>query len=125
MSAELAALDQKAAHASSPLAGTTLYASHPVYQYFAQGYNLSIVSEHWEPGEMPSDPQWVAFAKLLREKPGEVMLWEDEPLPEVRDRLQDMGVAVVVFHPCANRPTDGDFLTVMDENLDRLAQRQN
>jgi zinc transport system substrate-binding protein len=31
-----------------------------------------------------------------------------------------LGVAVVVFQPCANRPPQGDFLSVMKRNLDNL-----
>ncbi|MGB5874266.1 MAG: metal ABC transporter substrate-binding protein [Bacteroidota bacterium] len=124
LKADLIALDEKAAHATAQLTESTLYASHPVYQYFASGYNLSILSEHWEPGEMPSDGQWRVFANTLREKRGGIMLWEDEPLREVRDRLHNMGLVVTVFNPCGNRPKEGDFLTVMNSNLDRLAQTE-
>jgi zinc transport system substrate-binding protein len=122
LKAELVALDEKAAQAASQLTGTTLYGSHPVYQYFASGYNLSILSEHWEPGEIPGDAEWAAFAMNLREDSAGIMLWEDAPLPEVRDRLQDLGLSVSVFRPCANRPQEGDFLSVMNSNLDRLVQ---
>lgn len=125
LKADLIALDEKAAQSTAQLLESRLYASHPVYQYFASGYNLSILSEHWEPGEMPNDAQWVAFEKNLREAPAGIMVWEDEPLPEVRDRLQQMGLVVKVFRPCGNRPKDGDFLTVMNSNLDRLAKRDD
>jgi zinc transport system substrate-binding protein len=58
----------------------------------------------------------------LREDSAGIMLWEDAPLPEVRDRLQDLGLSVSVFRPCANRPQEGDLLSVMNSNLDRLVQ---
>jgi zinc transport system substrate-binding protein len=31
-----------------------------------------------------------------------------------------MGIESVVFDPCANRPEDGDFLTVMKRNMEEL-----
>jgi hypothetical protein len=48
------------------------------------------------------------------------MLWEEEPLPEVRTELQKRGVRPVVFHTCGNRPTAGNYLQAMQQNLEAL-----
>jgi zinc transport system substrate-binding protein len=49
------------------------------------------------------------------------MLWEAEPLEETARRLAELGVRSVVFAPCGNTPDDGDFLTVMNQNVTALA----
>ena len=99
-----------------------LLASHPVYQYMARAYGLDLHSVTWEPDEVPPDREWVALQALLNDHPARVMLWEDTPQPQTVSRLQTLGVAVVVFRPCANRPETGDFMSVMEENLQRLVQ---
>jgi zinc transport system substrate-binding protein len=53
------------------------------------------------------------------------MLWEAEPAHASVERLRALGVQSVVFNPCANRPTTGDFLSAMKgnaENLERAFQ---
>jgi len=48
------------------------------------------------------------------------MLWEDSPLPETARQLRDLGVEPVVFNQCGNRPLEGDYLSVMLDNVKRL-----
>jgi hypothetical protein len=50
------------------------------------------------------------------------MLWEEQPLPEVQARLDELGVKTVVFSPMGNRPSSGDFASGMTANIDRLEQ---
>ena len=95
-------------------------ASHPVYQYLARGYGLNIRSVMWEPNELPSAEQWSGFRSLLTEHSGRWMLWEDEPKVEIVMRLKALGVDIAVFNPCANKPKEGDFMSVMHENLQHL-----
>ena len=97
-----------------------LLASHPVYQYLARAYKLDLRSVTWEPDDVPADGEWVALQALLKEHPARVMLWEDGPNPETVTRLQTLGIDVVVFSPAGNRPKAGDFMSVMQENLQRL-----
>jgi zinc transport system substrate-binding protein len=97
-----------------------LLASHPVYQYLARRCQWDLQSVHWEPEELPDDAQWQSFAELLAKHPAQWMLWEAPPRPEVTDKLTQIGVACVVFYPCANVPDAGDYLQVMQQNIDRL-----
>jgi zinc transport system substrate-binding protein len=90
--------------------------SHPVYQYFDRRYELNGISVHWEPDELPSDKE---FAKL-KDMAGALMIWEADPLPETEAKLAAMGIAIVVFDPCATKPASGDYLGVMQANLQRL-----
>jgi zinc transport system substrate-binding protein len=48
------------------------------------------------------------------------MLWEDDPIQETVDRLRTMGVRIVIFRPGGKKPDQGDYLTVMRRNLERL-----
>jgi len=99
-----------------------LIASHPVYQYLAEGYNLNIISVHWEPTDMPDEIEWEKFDILLKANPTNIMIWEDEPLPEVKQELLERGIQVIVFNPGANTPADGDFLDLMKTNIFNLGE---
>lgn len=97
-----------------------LVASHPVYQYFAARYGLNLQSVLWEPGSLPDDEQWQAFKALLAKHPAKWMIWEGDPLPASVDKLQALGVESLVFNPCGNTPEQGDFLSVMQQNIANL-----
>jgi zinc transport system substrate-binding protein len=98
-----------------------VFASHPVYQYLAKGYNISIISYHWEPDQMPFEESWKEFEHELDHHSARTMLWEDEPLPEIRKKLEDMGVKVIVFNPGGNR-NELDFVSLMSKNVKNLRQ---
>lgn len=96
-----------------------LQASHPVYGYLAQAINLDVKSFHWEPNLMPNDNE-IEIA-IERSKLGNsVMLWEDEPLAELRNLLEKAGMQIVVFNPCGNVPSKGTYFSKMGENFDDL-----
>jgi len=97
-----------------------LMASHPVYQYLQRRYGLNLKSMMWEPDEMPDDAQWAALARALGDHPARWMIWEGDPNPQIVKRLQSMGVESVVFDPAGNRPDEGDFLSVMGQNVEHL-----
>ncbi|MEM7146229.1 MAG: metal ABC transporter substrate-binding protein [Verrucomicrobiota bacterium] len=97
-----------------------LVASHPVYDYLARRYHLNIQPVLWEPDVPPNDEQWTALEKILQSHPAKWMIWEDTPLPESVDRLKTIGIESVVFNPAGNRPEDGDFLSVMQSNINNL-----
>ena len=49
------------------------------------------------------------------------MIWEGEPLPETRRRLEDLSVRSVVFRPCGNVPPLDDYIEEMRSNTGGLA----
>ena len=120
LKSDLEAIDAKMQAVASNFKGKTLYASHPVYQYLSKAYNLNIISEHWEPDQIPDELMWEDFEKVLASSKATIMLWEDTPLPEVSERLIGYGVKPIVFNPCGNRPQDGDFVRVMNKNIEAL-----
>ena len=97
-----------------------LVASHPVYDYFSRRYGLNMRSVHWEPDEMPGNKQWIELKAILKNHPARWMIWEGEPEAETVDRLKALGVNSLVFDPCGNGPQKGDFLSVMQKNVENL-----
>jgi putative ABC transport system permease protein len=118
---DLAEIDVALQQASSSLGHAPLLGSHPVYQYAARRYGWNLKSVHWEPDEMPSEDEWQRFEKLHHDHPAKIMVWEEAPLPTVRERLRKMGIEPIPFETCANKPDQGDYLTVMKSNAARLA----
>jgi zinc transport system substrate-binding protein len=99
-----------------------LVASHPVYQYFATRYGLNLQSVLWEPEVMPEDEQWNTLQAVLAKHPAKWMIWEGEPMAASVEKLQTLGVQSLVFDPCGNTPEQGDFLSVMQQNVVNLRQ---
>jgi zinc transport system substrate-binding protein len=117
---DLEQLDRDMQRVAGQYADRPMLASHPVYQYLARRYKLNVESVTWEPDLMPDPDEWRMLSRKLQAFPADVMLWERQPLPETRKRLQQMGVKVVVFDPVMNAPSEGDFLTQMQANVNQL-----
>ncbi len=97
-----------------------MIASHPVYGYFARRYGLTIRSVLWEPDEMPSEEQWSELQNIFQDHPAKWMLWESEPSAEAAARLRSLEIRSLVFDPAGNIPKEGDFLSVMRQNVKNL-----
>ena len=117
---DLSDLDDALKRASAPLGNAPLLASHPVYHYAARRYGWNLENVHWEPDEMPSDAEWEKLEKLYAAHPGKIMLWEEDPLPAVAQRLRKMGIEPIAFETCASQPERGDYLAAMKANAERL-----
>jgi len=122
LEADLLTLDGTLEELAAGLSDQPLLASHPVYQYLARRYGLNLKSVHFEPDELPDEKSWRELEELLREHPAKLMLWEGQPLEETATRLQEMGVGIVVFDPCGNRPAAGDYLAIMRNNVESLKE---
>lgn len=118
---ELMDLDSRLAALSKDENVSGLLASHPRYQYLARRYDLEIRSVQWESGETPSEEQWKEVDALLEKAPATWMLWETTPTAEAAAKLDSLNIASLVFNPMANKPAEGDFMSVMRENVERLS----
>ena len=59
---------------------------------------------------------------MQQERAAPLMLWEADPLPATRERLErEFGISSIVFNPCANTPDVDDYMDVMRENAQRLS----
>jgi zinc transport system substrate-binding protein len=114
---DLLDFDARLREVGKAAAGQTLLASHPVYQYLADAYALSIESLHLEPEQQLSQEDWRTLDTLLERHRAKWMLWEGAPLESTQSALAARGVSVIVFSPTGQKPAEGDFLRVMRENL--------
>ena len=120
LAADLAALDARLEHAADLLGGRPILYSHPVYQYLQRRYSLNGRALHWEPDEAPGEAMWSELEVVLASHPARLMLWEGEPLEEVKRRLASLGIESVVFDPAGNGRGDGSWLETMRSNAERL-----
>ena len=117
---DVANLDSRLAVAFAGWSDAGVLYSHPVYQYLDAHYRLDGRSVSWEPGESPDDAEWQRLTGLLRSRPATVMLWEAEPLSSTTTKLNDLGITSVVFEVGDQTPTRGDYLALMQRNIERL-----
>ena len=118
--ADLDKLDGQLKEIGGSLRGVPLLASHPVYQYLARAYGLSIRSLHWEPETVPDDSAMKDLEKITVDHSAAVMIWEGPPAVESVAKLKEKGIKSIVFDPCGNRPDQGDWLSIMKENVQSL-----
>jgi zinc transport system substrate-binding protein len=117
---DLKALDRTIEQVVSKDRVQPLVVSHPVYDYFVRRYALNIKSVHWEPDETPTNEQMMELNSILKEHAAKWMIWEGKPMKESVERLKSIGVDSLVFDPCGNTPDQGDFLSVMRQNVENL-----
>ena len=117
---ELMELDGKLSEVFAQLQDRPILFSHPVYQYLQRRYDINGQSVHWEPDEEPTTPDWIDLQQRRASHRATIMIWEDEPLTTTGRRLVQAGISSVTFRTAANRPTQGDFVTLMLENRQRL-----
>jgi zinc transport system substrate-binding protein len=122
LQSELEAIDEEFARLTSGFSDRPILASHPVYQYFQRRYGLDLMSLHWEPELHPAPDAWAAFDELVSTHPATIMLWENEPRSETRLALNDRGIRCVVIKPGGEANESGDFLNVMQANLEALSR---
>ncbi len=118
---ELDKLDADFKKRGSQIGDQPLMASHPVYQYMARQYGLNIDSVLWEPETVPDAEAMADLQKKLAEHPAKWMIWEGVPAAESVEKLKAIGLQSVVVDPCGNRPEEGDWLSVMRQNVENLA----
>lgn len=117
---ELMELDRRLVDVFTNLNDRPVLFSHPVYQYLQRRYGINGASLHWEPDARPALSGWADLRQRLVSHPATIMIWEQAPLPDTAARLASQGIVSVPFHTIGNRPTQGDFMTAMLENAQRL-----
>jgi len=117
---DLLKLDQNLKTLVSKDPSRPLVVSHPVYDYFTRRYGPNIKSVHWEPDEIPTSEQMLELNRILKEHRAKWMIWEGIPTKKSVERLQAIDVKSLVFDPCGNAPNQGDFLSVMRQNVKNL-----
>jgi zinc transport system substrate-binding protein len=117
---DLESLDRSLEELTKYYSSEPLLGSHPVFQYLTRGYGLNIKSVHWVPDQTPEESQWWELDKILQTHPAKWMIWEGEPSGEIVEKLRERGVHSTVFSPFGNVPEQGDYISAMRENIERL-----
>ena len=120
LSQDLSTLDAEIKNIVAGNPNLAVLFSHPVYQYLEAAYGINGRSVHWEPGAMPDDAKWGELTGLLKQHPAKWMIWEGSPNSEIVSKLKSIGLESAVFAPCGNTPDSGNFLSVMQENIEEL-----
>ena len=120
LESDLSALDRRIKEIVTKNQMQPLVVSHPVYDYLAKRYGLNIKSVHWEPDEIPNNEQWMALQAILKSHPAEWMIWESNPNRATVEQLKSLGLSSIVFDPCGKLPDQGDFMTIMRNNIANL-----
>jgi zinc transport system substrate-binding protein len=118
---ELGELDAQLSEVFGRFDNRPVLFSHPVYQYLQRRYAINGQSVHWEPDEEPSTRDWIELQQILTKHPATIMIWEDEPMESVAQRLANADIKSVEFRSAANRPAEGDYLSVLRANAKRIA----
>jgi len=82
---------------------------------------MNVQSVLWKPGVSLKNKDIDELKKGLRKYPSHLMIWEAKPLAASIQALNKMGLQSLVFNPAAKVPEQGDFMTVMNSNIDKLA----
>lgn len=118
----LETLDTQLNQAFQSLTADHGLASHPVYDYLARRYTVTLDSLHWEPGDSPSDEEWATLDGYVSQRPTTWMLWEGPLSAAATSELDERGIREVVFYTGVNPPANGDYFQLMQENIQRLRQ---
>lgn len=121
LAAELRRLEGELTSLRVP-SGSTLFAAQPVYQYLGRCSGLEIRSLQSQSNQLVDQVALEELRSLIVKHPDAVMLWPAEPNPETRATLKELGVQIIVYTPAAKSPADGDFLTLMRDNVSHLRE---
>lgn len=118
---ELEALHRRHEKLVAERGAPVLLASHPAYNYVARRYGWKLSSLDLDP-EASLDAE--ARASIEAEKKSAraaLILFESPPVPALAEALaKEFGLAPVLYSPAETENPEGDYLAVMNRNLDRL-----
>ena len=113
-------LDQQWKSITKKLGDRTIIASHPVYQYLEKRYGWKLQSLHWEPNQKLTEADWASFDQLQVKSKADLMLWEDEPGTEIREKLSQKKVSIIIIKPLGNGSLKQDVIDQMRSNAQRF-----
>jgi len=113
---ELVDLDTRARAAAANFSGQNLLDVSGKFQYFFEAYSLHSLNDHLHSIDIE---QPTAIEVLTAHDVSTII--SDTQLPVATNtKLMNHQIKVCVFDPCASRPEEGDFISVMKKNLEQL-----
>ena len=125
---ELVALHSRMSGLEPRVKLATLFASHPAYDYLARRMGWTVLSFDLDPEVVPDEEQLKEIEAKLEGGGKHFLLWEGEPLAETVELLKErFGIASVFFSPVELLDPEleekgEDYLSIMNANIDRLAE---
>jgi zinc transport system substrate-binding protein len=118
---DLRGLDRGWLELAPALRSRRLLASHPAYDYWAERYGLEVHNLDLDPTrELTAEQLTEVRAALDPDRPA-LLLWERTPLPETVATLEaELGLPSVELLPGEAAPAEGDYLSLMEGNIERL-----
>lgn len=122
---ELTELDGRFREGLADCEVTEMIVSHEAFGYLADRYGLE---QHGlaglEPEGEPTAAALQEAAELLRSEGARAVFYEASPEAEriARSVASDAGVAALPLHTLESRPPEGDYLSVMEDNLESLRE---
>ncbi len=121
LAADLQKLDAEFSKVLQGMENEAFLYSHPVYPYFSQRYGLKATRDlHWEPDTEVDEAGWKELDAMLAKVTSRFMIWEGTPHPSVEQGLQERGITCIIVEPGSTMPEEGDYLSIMQENLKNL-----
>ena len=117
---ELNTLDAEIKAVTSKDPHIAVFYAQPNYQYFRRAYSIRGSFLDFDPASPPSPEQWVEFEEGNVDYPRKWMIWNSAPQLATSEALLRKGVECIVIDPCMTVPAEGDFLSVMQRNLEAL-----
>ena len=119
---ELEALDGELREGLSSCARKDMVTSHDAFGYLADRYGLEQVAiSGLSPEDEPSSRRLAEVAELAEERGVTTIFFEELVSPRVAESLaREVGAEAQVLSPLEGPPDDGDYLTTMRANLERL-----
>lgn len=116
---QLDALDVRTKSLASRLKTSVILCQEQKYNYLARRYDLPITNLEANADNPLSKDRLAAFAKDDSEH-AKIFLLTVPPDPKVTEALTSAGFKAVVFETGEQPPAIGDYISLMNENLDRL-----
>lgn len=122
LSEELRRLDQEYSDGLGDCPSREFVTSHSAFGYLAARYDLEQVSiSGIDPEGEPSPRRLAEVADFVEEHDVSTIFFEELAPPNVAETLaRETGAITDVLSPLESTPEEGDYLTVMSSNLDRL-----
>ncbi len=121
---DLRDLDQDLRKLNDEMQKVILMANHPAYNYLARRYDWSLKNFDFAPDEPISAEQTEQLRSIDSDELAgrtRIMLWESMPIvANIEAVREQVGAESIVFDPCESGSDQGDFITRMQQNIERL-----
>lgn len=119
--AALTALDQEFAKGLSTCSTRSIVTAHEAFGYLANRYKLKQVGITIDPEAEPSPARIAEVAKVAKAENVTTIFTEALVSPKVAEVLaNEVGAKTAVLDPMESRPSGGDYLSAMRQNLSTL-----